>query len=160
MELPATFDWSEPYAFGDHFSGALLIAFTILLIVVDVVVKRFADPQPVHRQRADECSLLIDGCPGQLINLWPLRCLHADHRPTGCSVAAQSELPEQPVGNGDPAYPTVCIPPAPPDVDWADIPNRLLTVLPPDPHRFDGSDANGIGCEKTRTAGRWGRAGF
>lgn len=46
----------------------------------------------------------------------------------------------------DPAYPTVCIPPSPPDLDCKDIPYRKFQVLPPDPHRFD-SDHNGIGCE-------------
>ncbi len=49
-------------------------------------------------------------------------------------------------GNCDPAYPTVCIPPPPPDLDCADVPYRDLKVLPPDPHGFDG-DGDGIGCE-------------
>ena len=48
--------------------------------------------------------------------------------------------------NCDAAYPTVCIPPPPPDLDCGDIPDRRFTVLPPDPHRFD-SDRDGIGCE-------------
>jgi len=52
-----------------------------------------------------------------------------------------------PVGNCDPSYPTVCIPPAPPDLDCKDIPFRRFKVLPPDPHRFDGSDNDGLGCE-------------
>jgi hypothetical protein len=34
----------------------------------------------------------------------------------------------------------------PQDLDCADIPHRRFTVLPPDPHRFDG-DGDGIGCE-------------
>ena len=46
----------------------------------------------------------------------------------------------------DPSYPTVCIPPRPPDVDCDEIPHRNFTVLPPDPHRFDG-DKDGVGCE-------------
>jgi micrococcal nuclease len=45
----------------------------------------------------------------------------------------------------DPAYPGVCIPPPPPDLDCGDIPFRRFTVLAPDPHRFDG-DGDGIGC--------------
>ena len=52
-------------------------------------------------------------------------------RPTACS----------------PAYPSVCIPPPPPDLDCGDIPHRRFTVLPPDPHRFDGNDDDGVGCE-------------
>ncbi len=54
--------------------------------------------------------------------------------------------PTPPVGNCDPSYPTVCIPPPPPDLDCGDITYRNFTVLPPDPHRFDG-DGDGIGCE-------------
>ena len=46
----------------------------------------------------------------------------------------------------DPAYPTVCIPPPPPDLDCKDITFRRFEVLPPDPHKFDG-DHDGIGCE-------------
>lgn len=49
-------------------------------------------------------------------------------------------------GNCDPSYPTVCIPPPPPDLDCKDIPYNRFQVLPPDPHRFDGDD-DGIGCE-------------
>jgi micrococcal nuclease len=49
-------------------------------------------------------------------------------------------------GNCHPSYPTVCIPPPPPDLDCGEIPYRRFTVLPPDPHRFDG-DRDGLGCE-------------
>ena len=48
--------------------------------------------------------------------------------------------------NCDPSYPTVCIPPYPPDLDCGDISYRNFVVLEPDPHRFDG-DNDGIGCE-------------
>jgi micrococcal nuclease len=51
-----------------------------------------------------------------------------------------------PVGNCDPSYPEVCIPPAPPDLDCGDISYRRFRVLPPDPHRFDGN-SDGVGCE-------------
>ena len=47
----------------------------------------------------------------------------------------------------DAAYPDVCIPPAPPDLDCKDITYRNFRVLSPDPHRFDGGTKNGIGCE-------------
>lgn len=49
-------------------------------------------------------------------------------------------------GNCDPNYPDVCIPPAPPDLDCGQISARRFTVLPPDPHNFDG-DFDRIGCE-------------
>ena len=50
-------------------------------------------------------------------------------------------------GACDPAYPDACIPPPPPDLDCSNIDERRFTVLPPDPHNFDG-DHNGIGCER------------
>jgi micrococcal nuclease len=46
----------------------------------------------------------------------------------------------------DSSYPTVCIPPPPPDLDCGEISFRNFKVLQPDPHRFDG-DKDGIGCE-------------
>ena len=49
-------------------------------------------------------------------------------------------------GNCSPAYPSVCIPPPPPDLDCGDISFRRFTVLSPDPHNFD-RDGDGIGCE-------------
>jgi competence protein ComEC len=49
-------------------------------------------------------------------------------------------------GNCDPAYPDVCIPSPPPDLNCKDVPYKRFRVLSPDPHRFDG-DHDGIGCE-------------
>jgi hypothetical protein len=46
----------------------------------------------------------------------------------------------------DPSYPTVCIPPRPPDLDCNDIRFRNFPVKKKDPHNFDG-DNDGIGCE-------------
>jgi micrococcal nuclease len=48
--------------------------------------------------------------------------------------------------NCHPSYPTVCIPGGP-DLDCGDISARRFEVLPPDPHGFDGTDNDGIGCE-------------
>jgi len=57
-------------------------------------------------------------------------------------------VPQVPVASDcDPAYPDVCIPSPPPDLDCGDIPFRRFRVLPPDPHNFDGRDQDGIGCE-------------
>ena len=49
-------------------------------------------------------------------------------------------------GNCDPSYPSVCIPPPPPDLDCGQIPFTNFTVVGTDPHGFDG-DNDGIGCE-------------
>jgi Ca2+-binding RTX toxin-like protein len=49
-------------------------------------------------------------------------------------------------GNCHPSYPTVCIPPPPPDLDCAQVNATNFTVTGSDPHGFDG-DNDGIGCE-------------
>lgn len=81
-----------------------------------------------------------------------------DSGTSGPAAAPRPAAPSTPAGaaattaaalrNGcDPAYPGVCIPPAPPDLDCGDIPYRRFRVLAPDPHNFDGRDHDGIGCE-------------
>jgi hypothetical protein len=49
-------------------------------------------------------------------------------------------------GGCDPAYPSVCIPSPPPDLDCGQISHKNFTVKSADPHRFD-SDGDGVGCE-------------
>ena len=57
-----------------------------------------------------------------------------------------SPTPVAPKGNCDPSYPTVCIPPPPPDLDCADVPYSNFAVRGVDPHGFDG-EGDGLGCE-------------
>ena len=57
----------------------------------------------------------------------------------------------------DPSYPSVCIPPPPPDLDCADVKQRNFKVEAPDPHHFD-ADHDGIGCED-RSGGGTGSGG-
>jgi micrococcal nuclease len=66
----------------------------------------------------------------------------------GCYALEDSEAQGGAEGGAgcDPAYPTVCIPPYPPDLDCGEIGFRRFPVLPPDPHGFDG-DGDGIGCQ-------------
>lgn len=70
--------------------------------------------------------------------------------PESAAVAPAAEpAPAPAVGIAagcDPSYPDACIPPAPPDLDCGEISPRRFTVLPPDPHGFDG-DFDGVGCE-------------
>ncbi len=54
----------------------------------------------------------------------------------------------RPAGECEPAYPTVCLPPPPPDLDCPEIPYKDFAALPPDPHRLD-ADEDGIACEST-----------
>ncbi len=49
-------------------------------------------------------------------------------------------------GDCDPAYPDVCIPSPPPDLECRDVPYSRFRVLPPDPHNFDGN-RDGVACE-------------
>jgi micrococcal nuclease len=49
----------------------------------------------------------------------------------------------------DPAYPDLCVPPPPPDLDCSYVYDRgfrHITVLPPDPHNLDGN-RDGVACE-------------
>jgi hypothetical protein len=55
----------------------------------------------------------------------------------------------------DPAYPGVCIPPRPPDLDCGDIKARDFKVEAPDPQHFDG-DHDGVGCETKGGGGSGG----
>jgi len=63
------------------------------------------------------------------------------------SVPTQTATPTAPPSeNCSPAYPTLCIPPPPPDLDCRQVPFRRFQVSPPDPHKFD-PNSDGIGCE-------------
>ena len=53
---------------------------------------------------------------------------------------------ETPSKNCDPSYPDFCIPPPPPDLNCASMPQKRFTVTGSDPHGFD-RDGDGIGCE-------------
>lgn len=54
--------------------------------------------------------------------------------------------PPEPQSSCDPSYPTVCIPPYPPDLNCGEISYKNFLVVGSDPHGFDG-DNDGIGCE-------------
>jgi micrococcal nuclease len=74
-------------------------------------------------------------------------CPHAVWNPYAPATTGLSGPPAKAgTGRCDPSYPTVCIPPPPPDLDCRDVPYRRFKVLPPDPHRFDGNH-DGVGCE-------------
>jgi hypothetical protein len=74
---------------------------------------------------------------------------------TGSNHSAEAQQP-----NCSPAYPTICVPPPPPDLNCDDIPQfARFTVLAPDPHGFDGNDNDGVGCENNPGGGGGGGTG-
>jgi micrococcal nuclease len=80
----------------------------------------------------------------------PFERLSAYRRAAGLGrshLPACAAPPAPKSGACDPSYPDVCIAPAPPDLDCADVPYRRFRVLPPDPHGFDGN-GDGVGCER------------
>jgi len=88
------------------------------------------------------------------LGLWGA-CPHAVWNPfaaastgPGSPVRTTQPRPISGAGRCDPSYPTVCIPPPPPDLDCRDVPYRNFRVLPPDPHHFDGG-GDGVGCERS-----------
>ena len=81
-------------------------------------------------------------CPGAVWN--PLGPATTGPGPGGQT----GTTPERGIaGSCDPAYPTVCIAPPPPDLDCGEIPHKRFRVRPPDPHGFDG-EGDGLGCER------------
>ena len=78
-----------------------------------------------------------------------LRAAEAEARAREVGIWLNASRPPSDVvagGGCDDAYPGVCIPPPPPDLDCGDVPFRRFEVVGADPHRFDG-DNNGLGCE-------------
>jgi len=70
-------------------------------------------------------------------------------RPTPRPTPRPTRRPEPGGGCDRQSYPEVCIPHYPPDLDCGDIPYRYFKVRQPDPHGFDGSDNDGLGCESS-----------
>lgn len=110
----------------------------------DAVARRFLGFSPQFPQVSDLRTLnRLDAV---------FLCVRADAtltRPAlgvAAPAPAPAPAPPAPAGRCDPSYPTVCIPPPPPDLDCPEIPHRNFPVRSPDPHRFD-ADRDGIGCE-------------
>lgn len=67
--------------------------------------------------------------------------------PTPTSKPTKTPKPTATPGSGcHSSYPTVCIPPPPPDLDCPDVPYTNFPVMGSDPHGFD-RDRDGYGCE-------------
>jgi micrococcal nuclease len=74
------------------------------------------------------------------------RPANATPQPMSPTAAPATPPPDAAADACDPAYPDVCIPSPPPDLDCSEIEPRRFRVLPPDPHNFDGN-SDGVGCE-------------
>jgi uncharacterized repeat protein (TIGR01451 family) len=108
----------------------------------------------------------INGCTRERCGNAPLHDANVENDRTGAFTSIRPAPPPGTVaapphqlpldhwvdgGNCDPHYPTVCIPPLPPDLDCADLSfNRFRTVhdtpTTPDPHSLD-NNFDGIGCQ-------------
>ena len=77
--------------------------------------------------------------------------------PHPCAVSSEPHTVNLTSQNGErvarleapPAYPDLCIPPPPPDLDCRYVYDqgfRHITVLPPDPPKLDGNH-DGVACE-------------
>jgi len=80
----------------------------------------------------------------------PARVELVEARP-GSTVEAAALLPfvigNRPPSECSPAYPTICLPPPPPDINCPQLaPLVNIPTLPPDPHGLD-ADQDGVGCE-------------
>jgi micrococcal nuclease len=80
---------------------------------------------------------LWGACPGTILD--PSRQVETQQKDV-------TPRPIVPRSGCDPSYPTVCIPPYPPDLDCSDVPDKGFKVVGTDPHGFDG-DRDGRGCE-------------
>ena len=86
------------------------------------------------------------GNVGVHYHAWRYSSAAGDGSPTPTATATATATATTPTSSCDPSYPTICVPPPPPDLACGDISAHDFPVLPPDPHGFD-PDGNGIGCE-------------
>ena len=96
-----------------------------------------ASPSPTASQTASPSP-----SPSPTVVATPPPTAAPTQPPAQPPAAVPTDPPQQ---NCDPSYPTVCIAPYPPDLNFGDVPFTDFTVVPPDPHGFDGNH-DGIGC--------------
>lgn len=108
--------------------------------------ERFRDTP--NRRYVDEIIAAEAFARGHDLGLWGACDARNPGRavPPGAPAPATTRVPGAPRAGCDAAYPDVCIPPPPPDLQCSDIPDRHFRALPPDPHHFDGN-GDGIACE-------------
>ncbi len=106
---------------------------------------------PPNVAKADEFRAAVAEARTARRGLWAACQATTTARPTTTRAPVATRppatAPPAAVGNCSAAYPDVCIPPPPPDLDCGEISHRRFRVLPLDPHGFDGNDNDGLGCE-------------
>ena len=131
----ATSDWLGTCAFGTIPRGTTVTArFAVRLTAAGLASTRVA---------ARFVSCLRAACAGR-----PLHDSDLENNATAALTSVTTGGSEGKLGC-HPSYPTVCIPPPPPDLNCADIPFRNFRVLrdipDADPHDLDGTH-DGVGC--------------
>jgi hypothetical protein len=81
------------------------------------------------------------GNDGMIGGTWRDRCIGG---PGNDAARCETTSSTRPCSS---AYPGVCIPPLPPDLDCGQIAFTNFRVRPADPHNFDTNDADVTGCE-------------
>ncbi|MCW2545464.1 MAG: hypothetical protein JWM40_3016 [Frankiales bacterium] len=107
----------------------------------DRYLKQFRHENPALATQLDAA---FAAAKAERVGLWSACAAQPAAQPQQPAAPAKTTGPSR--SGCDPSYPTVCIPPPPPDLDCGDISFRRFTVLAPDPHHFD-ADHDGIGCE-------------
>ena len=131
----ATSDWLGTCAFGTIPSGTTVTArFAVRITTAGLASTRVA---------ARFASCLRAACARQ-----PIHDSNLENNATAALTSVTTGEPGGALGC-HPSYPTVCIPPPPPDLNCADIPFRNFRVLrdipDADPHDLDGTH-DGVGC--------------
>ncbi len=132
----------------DKYDRLLRYVFVGDTFVNDALVRQgyaYASSYPPDVAYADQFAQAQNEAATNGRGLWNA-CVTPTPTATATTPAQPTATPTQPSASCSPAYPTVCIPPPPPDLNCGDIPYRRFQVLAPDPHNFD-SDGDGIGCE-------------
>jgi endonuclease YncB( thermonuclease family) len=93
----------------------------------------------------------VVGCTSAQCGTAPLQDFNLENDQAAASTIVPGGAYGQPGHECDPSYPTVCVPPPPPDLDCADFaPTRNFPVkrdvADPDPHHLDGN-GDGIACQ-------------
>jgi hypothetical protein len=121
--------------------GVILAALVLIVGMCAVVVSVIPKSEPQQTALSDSDARLGDASTTSATTSAAMTATSAPVVPATAPTTTAAPRP-----TCDPSYPTVCIPPAPPDLDCTEISAHDFTVVGADPHGFD-SDHDGIGCE-------------